>query len=133
MSSAFKSETIATIATTASIVDVLVTGMSNIPLNVNDENINPLPGTYLVTFNSDCYNLNMQPTLVLGSFSIYANGIQIPNSVRNFTSKELQREVSLQTIVTVTKDQIIEVKWHTDLVTNPIVLGNRTMTVMKVK
>lgn len=133
LSSAFKSETIATTDTTTSIVDVLVTGMSIIPLNVNDENINPLPGTYLVTFNSDCYNLNLQPTLVLATFSIYANGIQIPNSVRNFTSRELQREVSLQTIVTVTKDQIIEVKWHTDLETNPIIVGNRTLTLMKVK
>jgi hypothetical protein len=133
LSSVFKSETIATTDTTISIVDVLVTGMSIIPLNVNNVNINPLPGTFLVTFNSDCYNLNLQPTLVLATFSIYANGIQIPNSVRNFTSKESQREVSLQTIVTVTKDQIIEVKWHTDLVTNPIIVGNRTLTLMKVK
>lgn len=133
LASAFKSVTIAAPVTTTSIVDVRVTGMSIIPMDVNNSNNTPLPGTYLVTFNSECNNLNALPALVLGTFSIYANGYLILDSVRNFTIKELQNSISLQTVVTVSKDQAIEVKWHTDLVTNPIVLGNRTLTLMKVK
>lgn len=133
LSSAFKSETITTPVSTNSIVDERVSGMSIIPLDVNDINNTPLPGTYLVTFNGECKNENASPALVLGTFSIYANGYLILDSVRRFTSKVLQKSVSLQTIVTVSKDQNIEVKWHTDLATNPIVLGNRTLTLMKVK
>lgn len=133
LASAFKSETIATPVTTTSTVDVTVSGMSIIPMDVNNSNNTPLPGTYLVTFNSECKNVNALPALVLGTFSIYANGYLILDSVRNFTIKELQNPISLQTIVTVSKDQNIEVKWHTDLATNPIVLGNRTLTLMKVK
>lgn len=133
LSSAFKSETVATPVTTISTIDVRVSGMSIIPMDVNNINNTPLPGTYLVTFNSECNNLNTLPALVLGTFSIYANGFLILDSVRNFTIKELQNPISLQTIVTVSKDQNIEVKWHTDLASNPIVLGNRTLTLMKVK
>jgi hypothetical protein len=133
LASAFKSVTIATSVTTTSIVDEIVTGMSIIPMDVNNSNNTPLPGTYLVTFNSECKNENASPAFVLGTFSIYSNGYKILDSVRNFTCKELQNSISLQTIVTVGKDQNIEVKWHTDLVTNPIVLGNRTLTLMKVK
>lgn len=133
LASAFKSITIPISDTTNSIVDTTVSGMTIIPLDINNININPLPGTYLVTFTGECHNLNALPALVLGTFSIYVNGVPIPDSIRNFTSKELQHELSLQTIVTVTKDQIVEVKWHTDLVSNPIVLENRTITLMKVK
>ena len=133
LASAFKSKTIATSDTTNSIVDTTVSGMTIIPLNVNNLAINPLPGTYLVTFNSECHNVNALPALVLATFSICVNGVPVPDSVRNFTSKEAQHEVALQTIVTVSKDQIIEVKWHTDSVSNPIVLENRTLTIMKVK
>ncbi len=133
LASAFKSVTIAAPDATTSIVDVTVSGMSIIPMDVNNSNNTPLPGTYLVTFESDCKSLNASSALVLGTFSIYANGIQILDSVRNFTCKVSQNLLSLQTVVTVSKDQAIEVKWHTDLVTNPIVLGNRTLTLMKVK
>lgn len=133
LASAFKSITIPTSDTTSSIVDTTVSGMTIIPLNVNNNNINPLPGTYLVTFNSECHNLNALPTLITGTFSICVNGVPVPDSIRNFTSKELQHALSLQTIVTVTKDQTVEIKWHTDSVANPIVLENRTLTLMKVK
>lgn len=133
LASAFKSVTIPTYDTTTSIADTTISGMTLIPLNVNNSAINPLPGTYLVTFNSECHNLNTLPALVLATFSICVNGVPVPDSVRNFTSKEAQHEVALQTIVTVTKDQMVEVKWHTDSVANPIVIENRTLTLMKVK
>lgn len=133
LASAFKSKTIATPDSTTSIVDIIVSEMSIIPMDVNNTNNIPSPGTYLVTFNGECNNSNASPALVLATFSIYANGVQILDSVRNFTSKVMQNPISLQTIVTVSKDQAVEVKWHTDLVTNPIVLGNRTLTLMKVK
>jgi|Laugresp1bdmlbsn_1035097.scaffolds.fasta_scaffold00690_2 hypothetical protein len=133
LASAFKSITIPTSDTTNSVLYTTVSGMTIIPMNVNNSNINPLPGTYLVTFNSECHNLNAVPTLVMGTFSICVNGVPVPDSVRNFTSKESQHALSLQTIVTVTKDQTVEIKWHTDAVANPIVLENKTLTLLKVK
>lgn len=133
LASAFKSETLTTPKNITSITDVSLSGMSIIPMDVNNSNNTPSPGTYLVTFNGECNNLNASPVSVLGTFSIYANDLQIINSIRKFTSKQLQNTISLQTIVTVGKDQKIEVKWHTDLVTNPIVIRNRTLTLIKVK
>jgi hypothetical protein len=133
LASAFKSITIATSDTTNSIVDTTIFGMTIIPLDVNNSNNNPLPGTYIVTFNGECHNLNASPLLVLGTYSIYVNGIPIPNSVRNYTSKELPHTLSLQTVITVTKDQTVEIKWHTDSAANPIVLENRTLNLLKVK
>jgi len=67
----------------------------------------------------------------LATFSIYQNGILIPSSTKSLSSSSRILNLSLQTIATVEAGQPIEVRWKTD--SQPIALGNRTLTVIKVQ
>lgn len=108
--------------TTASITDVLVSDMI----------LHPSAGTYVVSFSSQFNNLAPSPTIALATFSVYANGILIPDSVRKLTSLVTAAPVSLQTIATVFSGQTIEIKWNVDSAVSTLFLGNRMLTLTKV-
>lgn len=121
LSTGYKSVSSSVATTTTSITDVLTDGMT----------ITPRAGTYLVSFSSQFSNLLATPAIA--TFSVYANGIQISDSVRKLTSLVSTTPVELQTIVIVTSGQAIEVKWKIDSVANSLSLGNRTLILTKVK
>lgn len=123
LSTGYKSVSSSLVITTASITDVLVEGMT----------ITPKVGTYLVSFSSQFNNVNLTPATAIATFSVYANGALVPDSVRKLTSLATAATVELQTIVTVTLGQKIEIKWKIDSVANTLSLGNRTLTLTKVK
>lgn len=123
LSTGYKSVTSALATTTASITDVLADGMT----------ITPKAGTYVVSFSSQFNNVAVTPATALVTFSVYANGVPVPDSVRKLTSLITKAPVELQTIVTVTSGQTIEIKWNIDSVANTLSLGNRTLTLIKVK
>lgn len=66
---------------------------------------------------------------VLSTFSIYQNGIQIPNSIRTRRSKSPTTDITLQAIATVLTGQAIEVRWKTDV--SQLKMTNRIVTVVK--
>lgn len=123
LSTTYKSVSSTLGITTASIAALLVDGMILVPK----------AGTYLVHFSSQFNNVSASPIKALASFSIFANGIQISDSVRNLTSLATTAEVELQTIVTVASGQTIEIKCSIDSIANTLLVGNRTLTLTKVK
>ena len=123
LSTGYKSVSSSLATTTVSITDVLVDGMTILPKS----------GTYVVSFSSQFNNVSATPATALASFSVYANGLLIPSSIRKLTSLVTASAVELQTIVTVTSGQTIEIKWNIDSVANTLSLGNRTLTLIKVK
>jgi hypothetical protein len=122
MSTGYKSISSSAVATTASIADALTDGMS----------ISPRAGIYLVSFSSQFKNVAATPATALATFSVYVNGVPVPDSVRKLTSLITAASVELQTVVTVTKGQTIEIKWNIDSVANTLSLGTRTLTLTKV-
>lgn len=66
-----------------------------------------------------------------GTYSIYQNGVLIPNSGRTRTSNTNTVDLSLQAIAIVTAGQVIEVKWRTD--SGTLTLGSRILSLIKVK
>lgn len=109
--------------TTASITAILVDGMV----------IAPKAGTYLVHFSSQFNNLAASPITAIATFSIHANGALIPASVRKLTSLATTAAIELQTIVTVASGETVEIKCSIDSGANTLSLGNRTLTLTKVK
>jgi hypothetical protein len=65
------------------------------------------------------------------TFSIYQNGVPIPNSIKILTATSDTSNISLQAIATVASGQPIEVKWKTGL--DKLEMGNRTLTIIKVQ
>jgi hypothetical protein len=122
LSTGYKSVSSSLATTTTSITDALTDGMS----------ITPRAGIYLVSFSSQFKNVAATPATALATFSVYVNGIQIPDSVRKLTSLITAASVELQTVVTVASGQTIEVKWNIDSVANTLSLGTRTLTLTKV-
>ena len=123
LSTGYKSVSSSLATTTTSITDALTDGMS----------ITPRAGIYLVSFSSQFKNVAATPATALATFSVYVNGIQIPDSVRKLTSLITAASVELQTVVTVASGQTIEVKWNIDSVANTLSLGTRTLIITKVK
>ena len=72
-------------------------------------------------------------TNAVATFSIYANGFQLPNSVRTLTSNANNSTVNLQIVAQVTSNLPIEIKWHTNLPTNILSIKNRTLSITKIK
>jgi hypothetical protein len=64
------------------------------------------------------------------NFSIYQNGVLLPESVRTITSKISSSNISLQVIATVADGEAIEIKWKTD--SGTLTTGNRNLTLIKV-
>jgi hypothetical protein len=70
-------------------------------------------------------------TNVLGTFGIYQNGVLIPSSNKILTSNANAANLSLQAIATILPNQAIDVRWNTD--SEKIVMGNRTLTIIKIQ
>lgn len=82
------------------------------------------PGTSIITTSPN-------ETSSLATFSIYQNGILIPSSSKILTSSERSVNVSLQAIATIDANQTIDIRWKTG--SEKIVMGNRTLTLIKVQ
>lgn len=67
----------------------------------------------------------------LVSFSVYQNGVLIPESTRSVTSSASSVSVSLQTIATVADGEAIDVRWKSS--GSKITIGKRTLTIIKVQ
>jgi hypothetical protein len=63
-------------------------------------------------------------------FSIYQNGVLIPESVQTITSKISTSNISLQAIANVAEGEAIEIKWKTD--SGTLSIGRRNLTLIKV-
>lgn len=64
------------------------------------------------------------------TFSLYQNGIIIPDSTRSVTSSASTVSISLQGIASVADGEAIDVRWNTN--GSKITLGKRTLTIIKV-
>lgn len=67
----------------------------------------------------------------LATFSIYQNGILIPNASKMLTSTAKSANISLQAIATIEANEAIEIRWNTK--SEKIQMGNRTLTLVKVQ
>ena len=67
----------------------------------------------------------------LATFSIYQNGVLIPSSTKKLISNASTENISLQAIASITAEQPIEVRWKT--AGAKLIMGNRTLTVIKVQ
>jgi hypothetical protein len=65
------------------------------------------------------------------TFSLYQNGVLIPNSSRIRTTQINTADVSLQAIATITQGQTIDVRWHIDAGT--LLAKNKILTIIKVQ
>jgi hypothetical protein len=86
----------------------------------------PSAGT---TTTSTTVTPNNNPSVA--TFSIYQNGNIIPSSTKSLSCNASVLNLSLQSIATVEAGQPIEVRWNTN--SEKIALGNRTLTIIKVK
>ena len=69
-------------------------------------------------------------TLSKATFSIFQDGVVLPNSIRNLKSNGNAAIVALQSLATVNGNQAIDIRWKTDF--TKLTLGNRTLTLIKV-
>ena len=65
------------------------------------------------------------------TFSIYQNGIMIPESTRSVTSSASTNSISLQGIATVADEEAIDIRWKSS--GSKITIGKRTLTIIKVQ
>lgn len=70
-------------------------------------------------------------TKELITFSIYQNGIIIPESTRSVTSSASTNSISLQGIATVADEEAIDIRWKSSGA--KITIGKRTLTIIKVQ
>jgi hypothetical protein len=70
-------------------------------------------------------------TPILATFSIFQNGVLVPNSSRTIVSNASVSSVNLQTIATVAIGQTIDVRWKID--SGNVIIGNRILTLIKVR
>lgn len=67
---------------------------------------------------------------VIGTFSIYQNGVLIPNSTRTIkTNVLLDGVITLQTVAAINAGQAIEVRWKTSI--GALKVTNRIMTIIR--
>lgn len=84
------------------------------------------PPGYTPAANSGYSTINTTAT-----FSIYQGGVLVPNSVRKLKCNSNRTNLSLQTIVDVTTDEAIDVRWN--ISSGTLALGNRILTLTSVK
>lgn len=70
-------------------------------------------------------------TKELITFSIYQNGIIIPESTRSVSSSASTNSISLQGIATVADGEAIDIRWKSS--GSKITIGKRTLTIIKVQ
>jgi hypothetical protein len=68
---------------------------------------------------------------VLATFSIYQNGVLVPNSSRTIVSNASITSICLQAMATILEGQAIDVRWRID--SGKVALGNRILTLIKVR
>ena len=68
----------------------------------------------------------------VGTFSIYKNGIEIPESTKTLKTDSTASTITLQTIATVNGTDVIDVRWKT-AAGNTLMMGNRNLTMIKVQ
>ncbi len=77
------------------------------------------------------------PIYHVATFSLYANGVLIPNSERTRTSSSAPSDIYLQGVATVTAGQNIEVRWKVDTQVSDngaqVGVNNRILTLTKVR
>lgn len=114
------------------------TGTSNVMGDIGTNNglingFSPPPATNnLTSINNQYLVSSPQVTIdknVLSTFSIYQNGVLIPNSIRTRRSKSPTTDVTLQAIANVLSGQAIEVRWKTDV--SQLKMTNRIITIVK--
>jgi hypothetical protein len=66
---------------------------------------------------------------VLSTFSVFQNGILVPNSERTRRSRTPSTDVTLQAVANVLDGEPIEIRWKTDV--NKLNMTNRILTVVK--
>ena len=89
------------------------------------------PSSPIIIGGCGCNEITPNNNPSVATFSIYQNGNLIPSSTKSLSSSSRILNFSLQAIATVEAGQPIEVRWKTD--SQPIALGNRTLTVIKVQ
>lgn len=67
----------------------------------------------------------------LATFSVYQNGVLVPNSSRTCAGNLNTASISLQAIATVSAGQNIEIRWKID--SDTLILKNRILTLMSVR
>ena len=68
---------------------------------------------------------------IIATFSIYQNGVLVPNSNRTIVANANITTICLQAMTTVTAGQTIDVRWKID--NGMVTLGNRILTLIKVR
>jgi hypothetical protein len=68
---------------------------------------------------------------VLATFSVYQNGVLVPNSSRTRRSKADTSDVSLHAVATVLEGQSIDIRWKTDV--SSLKVGSRILTIIKMQ
>lgn len=87
--------------------------------------------TPIVPFNTVTTVIKVQNrNKVMATFSLYRNGVLIPNSTKLITSTAYATNVSLHAIASVVAGESIELRWKT--ASDPIVAGNRILTAIKI-
>jgi hypothetical protein len=81
-------------------------------------------------YSSGSTTISIPFVIKTANFSIYQNGVLLPESVRIISSKISTSNISLQAIASVADGEAIEIKWKTD--TGTLTTGNRNLTLIKV-
>lgn len=67
----------------------------------------------------------------MASFSIYQNGVLIPNSTRTLIGSAIKSDIELEGIATVASGNTIEIRWKK--LDADLLMNNRILTIVKVK
>ncbi|WP_051929373.1 ice-binding family protein [Flavobacterium sp. 83] len=119
---------LSTFAMFTSTGDVGNTGVSTVNGDMGT-NSGAIAGFGSSTVNGGFFTTNVSSALA--SFSIYENGVLIPNSTRSRISTFNTVDVSLQAIATVAAGQNIDVRWNVD--SGILTGGNRILTLVNVR
>jgi hypothetical protein len=83
-------------------------------------------------YPSGINSINIVPPVInTATFSIYQNGVLIPDSIRTISSKIATSIISMQDIISIADGDSIEIKWKTD--SGSLTLANRNLTLIKVQ
>ena len=117
------------------------TAISNIKGNIGT-NLGAITGLEISTVDGTVYTpdttvVYVPPTQTIGTsnvlvtFSIYQNGVLVPNSERTIVSSTNINSVFLNAMASVAAGQAIDVRWKID--TGKVTIGNRILTLIKVR
>jgi hypothetical protein len=67
----------------------------------------------------------------IADFSVYRNGVLIPDSLQSFNCNSGLKNINLHTVATVAAGEALDIRWKKT--TAKLQLGNRTLTLIKIK